>query len=49
MVTLAIPTKLIVDAGEGHGPQKIANQIDILTQTIAWFNRYLAAGGGPPL
>jgi dipeptidyl aminopeptidase/acylaminoacyl peptidase len=45
MVTLGVPTKLIVYADEGHGPQKIANQIDILTQTVSWFNRYLAAGG----
>ncbi|HEY2473718.1 MAG TPA: S9 family peptidase [Candidatus Cybelea sp.] len=42
METLDVPTKLIVYAGEGHGPQKISNQIDILTQTIGWFNRYLA-------
>jgi dipeptidyl aminopeptidase/acylaminoacyl peptidase len=41
MVTLGVPTKLIVYADEGHGPQKIANQIDILEQTIAWFDRYL--------
>ncbi|HZV77215.1 MAG TPA: S9 family peptidase [Candidatus Babeliales bacterium] len=40
METLGVPTKLIVYADEGHGPQKIANQIDILTQTVAWFNRY---------
>ncbi len=42
MVTLGVPTKLIVYADEGHGPQKMANQIDILTQTVSWFNRYLA-------
>lgn len=41
METLGVPTKLIVYAGEGHGPQKIANQIDILTQTLQWFNKYL--------
>ena len=41
MTTLGVPTKLIVYADEGHGPQKIANQIDILEQTIAWFDRYL--------
>ena len=42
MTTLGIPTKLIVYADEGHGPQKITDQIDILTQTLTWFNRYLA-------
>ena len=41
MTTLGVPTKLIVYADEGHGPQKIANQIDILAQTVAWFERYL--------
>ena len=43
MTTLGVPTKLIVYADEGHGPQKISNQIDILTQTVNWFNRYLTA------
>jgi dipeptidyl aminopeptidase/acylaminoacyl peptidase len=43
METLGVPTKLIVYADEGHGPQKITNQVDILTQTIDWFNRYLGA------
>jgi dipeptidyl aminopeptidase/acylaminoacyl peptidase len=41
MTTLGVPTKLIVYADEGHGPQKITNQVDILEQTIAWFDRYL--------
>ena len=41
MATLGVPTRLIVYAGEGHGPQKIASQIDILAQTLQWFNRYL--------
>ncbi len=41
METLGVPTKLIVYAGEGHGPQKIANQIDILQQALQWFNKYL--------
>lgn len=44
MVTLGVPTKLIVYADEGHGPRKIANQIDILNQTVDWFDRYLAPG-----
>jgi dipeptidyl aminopeptidase/acylaminoacyl peptidase len=38
---LGVPTRLVVYADEGHAPQKIANQIDILTQTVGWFNRYL--------
>jgi dipeptidyl aminopeptidase/acylaminoacyl peptidase len=42
METLAVPTKLIVYADEGHAPQKIADQIDILTQTVAWFDRFLS-------
>jgi dipeptidyl aminopeptidase/acylaminoacyl peptidase len=41
MVALGVPTKLIVYADEGHGPQKIANQIDILNQTVDWYERYL--------
>ncbi len=45
MVTLGVPTKLIVYADEGHGPRKIANQIDILNQTLEWFDRYLVPGG----
>lgn len=41
METLGVPTKLIVYADEGHAPRKIADQIDILTQTVGWFDRYL--------
>jgi dipeptidyl aminopeptidase/acylaminoacyl peptidase len=41
MKTLGVPTKLIVYADEGHGPQKLADQIDVLTQTVAWFDRHL--------
>jgi dipeptidyl aminopeptidase/acylaminoacyl peptidase len=41
MVTLGVPTRLVVYADEGHGPQKVSNQIDILDQTVAWFERYL--------
>jgi len=44
METLGVPAKLIVYADEGHAIRKIADQIDILTQTMAWFNRYLAPG-----
>ena len=41
MRTLGVPVKLIVYAGEGHHPRKIANQIDIVRQAIAWFDHYL--------
>jgi dipeptidyl aminopeptidase/acylaminoacyl peptidase len=41
METLGIPTRLVVYADEGHGFQKVANQIDILTEMVAWFNRYV--------
>lgn len=44
MKTLGVPTKLIVYADEGHGPQKLADQIDVLTQTVAWFDRHLKPG-----
>ncbi len=43
METLGVPTKLIVYADEGHSPRQIANQIDIMTQTVAWFDRFLGA------
>jgi dipeptidyl aminopeptidase/acylaminoacyl peptidase len=42
METLGVPTRLVVYADEGHAPQKIADQIDILTQTVDWFNKYLS-------
>jgi dipeptidyl aminopeptidase/acylaminoacyl peptidase len=41
MTTLGVPTRLVVYADEGHSFQKIRNQIDILTQTVSWFDRYL--------
>jgi dipeptidyl aminopeptidase/acylaminoacyl peptidase len=41
METLGVPTKLIVYADEGHGPRKIVNQIDVLVQTVQWFDRFL--------
>ena len=41
MRTLGVPAKLIVYAGEGHHPRKVSNQIDIVRQTLAWFDRYL--------
>jgi len=41
MKTLGVPTELVVYAGEGHGPRKPANQIDIMTRMVAWFDRYL--------
>ncbi len=42
METLGVPAKLIVYADEGHAIRKISDQIDLLTQTMAWFNHYLA-------
>ncbi len=41
MTTLGVPTRLVVYADEGHSFQKIRDQIDILTQTVSWFDRYL--------
>lgn len=41
METLGVPTKLVVYADEGHGMRKIADQIDVLTQTVDWFDHYL--------
>ncbi len=41
MQTLGVPTRLVVYADEGHSAQKLADQIDILTQTVDWFARYL--------
>jgi dipeptidyl aminopeptidase/acylaminoacyl peptidase len=43
MNTLGVPTKLIVYADEGHAPQRVSDQIDLLTQTVGWFNRFLQA------
>jgi dipeptidyl aminopeptidase/acylaminoacyl peptidase len=41
MVTLGVPTKLVVYGDEGHALQKVTNQIDALAQMIDWFDRYL--------
>ena len=41
METLGVPTRLVVYGDEGHAPQKVADQVDILTQTVDWFARYL--------
>jgi dipeptidyl aminopeptidase/acylaminoacyl peptidase len=41
MQALGVPTQLQVYADEGHGPQKPENQIDILTRTVGWFDKYL--------
>jgi dipeptidyl aminopeptidase/acylaminoacyl peptidase len=41
MKTLDVPSKLVVYADEGHAPQKITDQIDILDQMVGWFKRYL--------
>jgi dipeptidyl aminopeptidase/acylaminoacyl peptidase len=44
MQTLGVPTRLVVYADEGHAPQRIGDQIDVLTEMVAWFDRYLAPG-----
>ena len=41
MKTLGVPTQLVIYADEGHGPRKPANQIDLLTRTVDWFQRYV--------
>jgi dipeptidyl aminopeptidase/acylaminoacyl peptidase len=41
MRALGVPTQLRVYADEGHGPQRAENQIDILTRTVGWFDKYL--------
>ncbi|MBV8499590.1 MAG: S9 family peptidase [Candidatus Eremiobacteraeota bacterium] len=41
METLGVPTRLVVYADEGHSFEKIRDQIDLLTQTVSWFDRYL--------
>jgi dipeptidyl aminopeptidase/acylaminoacyl peptidase len=41
MNTLGVPTKLIVYADEGHAPQRVSDQIDVLTQTVGWFDHFL--------
>jgi len=41
MQALGVPSRLVVYADEGHSPQKTADQIDILTRIVGWFDRYL--------
>jgi dipeptidyl aminopeptidase/acylaminoacyl peptidase len=41
MTALHVPARLVVYAGEGHAPRKIADQIDILSRMLGWFGRYL--------
>jgi dipeptidyl aminopeptidase/acylaminoacyl peptidase len=43
MQTLGVPSQLVVYADEGHAPQRIVNQIDILTRMVGWFGKYLTA------
>jgi dipeptidyl aminopeptidase/acylaminoacyl peptidase len=43
MKTLGVPTRLVVYADEGHAPQRIADQINVLTETVSWFDKYLGA------
>ncbi len=42
MRTLGVPSQLVVYAGEGHGPRKPKNVIDIMTRMVGWFDRYLS-------
>jgi dipeptidyl aminopeptidase/acylaminoacyl peptidase len=41
MTTLGVPTKLVVYADEGHSPQRLNDQVDILRQTVGWLDTYL--------
>jgi dipeptidyl aminopeptidase/acylaminoacyl peptidase len=41
MRALGVPVQLRVYADEGHSPQRVENQVDILTRTVGWFDRYL--------
>ncbi len=41
MQTLHVPTQLVVYADEGHSPQKLPDQVDILTRMAGWFDHYL--------
>jgi acylaminoacyl-peptidase len=39
--TLGVPTELVIYAGEGHLFMKPEHQVDRLTRTLAWFDKYL--------
>lgn len=40
-----VPTSLVVYPGEGHGFAQDAHRKDVLARALAWFDRYLSAGG----
>lgn len=39
--TLGVPSKLVVYPGEGHSFRQARNRVDVLRQTLAWFDKYL--------
>jgi len=39
--TLGVPTQLVIYENEGHAIRKPADQKDILTRTVEWFDKYL--------
>jgi dipeptidyl aminopeptidase/acylaminoacyl peptidase len=41
LVTLGVPTSLIIYPGEGHGLRMPAHRRDLNARTLAWFDRYL--------
>jgi dipeptidyl aminopeptidase/acylaminoacyl peptidase len=45
--TLGVPTELVIYSDEGHAIEKRADQRDIERRLVAWFDRYLKAGGEP--
>jgi dipeptidyl aminopeptidase/acylaminoacyl peptidase len=43
LAAMNVPTSLVIYPGEGHGLRRPANQRDIETRTVAWFDKYLGA------
>ncbi|MFN2460995.1 MAG: prolyl oligopeptidase family serine peptidase [Candidatus Velthaea sp.] len=41
LVTLGVPTSLVIYEGEGHGIRQPAHTRDITQRLLAWFDRYL--------
>jgi dipeptidyl aminopeptidase/acylaminoacyl peptidase len=39
--TLAVPTELVVYAGEGHSFHEAKDRLDVLRRTLDWFDKYL--------
>ena len=40
MQALHVPSELMVYADEGHSPRQPANQLDVVTRMVGWFDRY---------